>query len=100
MNRSHAAVLGCVVQSLLARGALASVRGRGGIFLRIAVVLSLLAAAVAPSPAVAQQSFATSFPARILAAHNAARARAGVPSLVWDNALGTAAAGYATQMAM
>jgi Cysteine-rich secretory protein family len=68
--------------------------------LRIAVVCSLLAAAAASSPAAAQSSFAAGFPARILAAHNAERARAGVPPLVWDNALGTAAASYATQMAM
>jgi hypothetical protein len=68
--------------------------------LRIATVLSLLAAAAASSSAAAQSSFAANFPARILAAHNAERARAGVPPLVWDNGLGTAAAGYATQMAM
>ena len=68
--------------------------------MRIAVVLSLLAAAAPWSAAHAQQSFAASFPARILAAHNAERARASVPPLVWDDALGTAAATYATQMAM
>ncbi|MEP6983510.1 MAG: CAP domain-containing protein [Sphingomicrobium sp.] len=68
--------------------------------MRIATVLSLLAAAAASSPAAAQSSFAANFPARILAAHNAERARAGVPPLVWDNGLGTVAAGYATQMAM
>jgi hypothetical protein len=67
--------------------------------LRIAILLSLLAAAAGSSPA-AGQSFAASFPGRVLAAHNAERARAGVPQLVWDNALGTAAAGYAAQMAM
>ncbi|MEA3082164.1 MAG: hypothetical protein QOD54_1832 [Sphingomonadales bacterium] len=67
--------------------------------MRIAIVLSLLAAAAASSPAPGQ-SFAATFPARILAAHNSERARAGVPLLVWDNALGNAAAGYATQMAM
>jgi hypothetical protein len=67
--------------------------------LRIAIVLSLLAAAAGSKPAAAQ-SFAASFPGRILAAHNAERARAGVPPLVWDNGLGSAAAGYATQMAM
>jgi hypothetical protein len=67
--------------------------------LRIAIILSLLAAAAGSAPAAAQ-SFAAGFPARILAAHNSERARAGVPPLVWDNALGTAAAGYATQMAM
>lgn len=67
--------------------------------MRIAVLVSLLAASVASSAAGAQ-SFAASFPARILAAHNSERARAGVAPLVWDDALGTAAAAYATQMAM
>jgi len=68
--------------------------------LRTAVVVSLLAAAAASSSAAAQPSFAASFPSRILAAHNAERARAGVGPLVWDDALGTAAAAYVTQMAM
>ena len=68
--------------------------------MRIAVVLSLLAAAAASSPTSAQSSFAVTFPSRILAAHNAERARAGVAPLVWDDALGTAAAAHATQMAM
>ena len=67
--------------------------------MRIAIVLSLLAAAAASSSA-AGQSFASSFPARILAAHNSERARAGVGPLVWDNALGDGAARYATEMAM
>jgi hypothetical protein len=62
--------------------------------------LALLAAAGASSPTAAQASFAAQFPARILAAHNVERTRAGVPPLAWDNALGTAAAGYASQMAM
>jgi hypothetical protein len=68
--------------------------------LHIRIGLALLAAASAATPAVAQASFASQFPARVLAAHNAERARAGVAPLVWDNALGTAAAGYASQMAM
>ena len=67
--------------------------------MRIAIVLSLFAAAAVSSSAAAQ-SFASSFPARILAAHNGERARAGVAPLAWDNSLGDAAAGYATQMAM
>lgn len=64
--------------------------------------IGLAAAAVAASapPALAQSSFAAEFPARILAAHNAERARAGVRPLVWDNELGAAAAAYAQQMAM
>ena len=58
-----------------------------------------LIAVVAASPAPGQAPFANQFPARILAAHNAERARAGVAPLTWDNALGTAAAAYAQQMA-
>lgn len=67
--------------------------------MRIAIALSLLAAACASSPA-SGQSLATSFPGRILSAHNSERARAGVTPLVWDNTLGNAAAVYAAQMAM
>ena len=60
-----------------------------------------LAAFVAATPAIAgAQSFASQFPARIIAAHNAERMRAGVAPLVWDNALGAAAAQYAQQMAL
>ena len=56
----------------------------------------LLAAAPAHAGA---QPFAAQFPARMLAAHNVERARARVGPLVWDNALGFAAAAYARQMA-
>lgn len=64
-------------------------------------MIGLAAAAAVSTTAPAQQtSFAAQFPARILAAHNAERARAGVAPLTWDNALGTAAAAYAAQMAM
>ena len=58
-----------------------------------------LAAPVAATAQPASDSFAQQFPARMLAAHNAVRARAGVAPLAWDNALGTAAALYAAQMA-
>ena len=61
----------------------------------------VLAALVAVVPAASgAQSFAAQFPARIVAAHNAERARAGVAPLSWDNALGAAAAAYARQMAL
>ena len=40
------------------------------------------------------------FPARVLAAHNQARASAGVQPLQWDNQLGTEAAKYALQLAI
>jgi hypothetical protein len=42
---------------------------------------------------------ASDFPSRILAAHNAERARMGTPPLVWDPELGNGAAAYAQQMA-
>lgn len=57
------------------------------------------AALVASNHAAAQPLLASEFPSRILAAHNRERAAVGVPPLVWDNALGTAAAAYAQQMA-
>lgn len=43
---------------------------------------------------------ASELPSRILAAHNAERAQAGMPPLAWDAALGSAAANYAARMAM
>ena len=66
--------------------------------------LSMLAASIAlvlPAPAAAAAAnVASQFPARILAAHNAARAQAGVQPLAWDPALGNAAASYAMQLAL
>lgn len=71
--------------------------------MRLRSVIPLLAAAtasMAAAPVFAQSSFAAQFPARVLAAHNAERAHARVPLLVWDNALGSAAAAYAQQLAL
>src|SRR3954452_5624332 len=64
------------------------------------VALAMLCAACVAVPASAVSLVASTFPARILAAHNAERAQAGMPPLVWDPALGNAAALYAQQMAM
>jgi hypothetical protein len=66
--------------------------------------LPLMAAALgftihAPA-AGAAANVASQFPARILAAHNAVRAQAGVQPLAWDPALGNAAAAYAAQLAL
>ena len=47
----------------------------------------------------AQRSFAAQFPARILSAHNAVRAHAGLRAIAWDPALGLSAARYAQQLA-
>ena len=54
----------------------------------------------APASAAVQGNFAREFLARVLAAHNAVRAQAGVEPLAWDSALGNSAAAYAQQMAM
>ncbi len=43
---------------------------------------------------------ARQFPARVLAAHNAERAAAGVSPLTWDPQLGVEAAKYAVQLAL
>jgi hypothetical protein len=67
------------------------------LFLRLPALL-LFAVSWTAVPAGAA-SFASEFPARILAAHNAERARMGMPPLVWDNELGNGAAAYAQQMA-
>jgi len=63
-----------------------------------AVLVMLLAGWLAAAPARAA-TLATQFPARILAAHNAERTRAGMAPLAWDNALGVGAATYAQQLA-
>lgn len=72
-------------------------------------VLALVAALASASGAAAagpgafgqsRPAFAAQFPARILAAHNAARAQAGVAHMVWDNGLGSSAAAYARQLAI
>ena len=62
---------------------------------------AIVAAGFAGSAAsAAPPSFAAQFPARVLAAHNATRAQAGMPPLAWDPALGLSAAAYAQQMAL
>ena len=70
--------------------------------MRFITALSLVIATVASTAAAqpASTTFAAQFPARILAAHNAERIRAGVSPLVWYNELGNAAAAYARQMAI
>jgi hypothetical protein len=63
-----------------------------------AALLTLLAGSIAAAPA-RSGTFASEFPARILAAHNLERTRMHMPPLVWDNDLGNGAAAYAQQMA-
>jgi uncharacterized protein YkwD len=57
-------------------------------------------AATPASAAAASNDLASQLPARIVAAHNAVRARAGAAPLVWDPSLGQAAATYATELAL
>ena len=68
---------------------------------RIGVALAVAAAGGGAAMAASSSSMLPSqLPGRLLAAHNAVRAQAGAPGLVWDPALGTAAARYALQLAM
>jgi hypothetical protein len=67
------------------------------LFVRVSALL-LLAASCISAPASAAP-FASEFPSRILAAHNAERARMHMPPLTWDSELGNGAAAYAQQLA-
>jgi hypothetical protein len=60
----------------------------------------LLAGCGGVVPAAGASFVASEFPARIVAAHNAERARVGMPPLSWDPALSVGAGIYAQQMAM
>lgn len=64
------------------------------------LVLAAAIGCATPAAAAASSNFASQFPSRILAAHNAVRVQAGVAPLVWDPALGAQAASYAQQMAL
>jgi Cysteine-rich secretory protein family len=64
-----------------------------------AALVILLAGSAAAAPARAATPFASGFPSKIVAAHNAERARMGMPPLAWDDTLGLGAAAYAQQMA-
>ena len=65
---------------------------------RLRIVISASLIGVTTS-AIAAPQFPLPFSHRILAAHNAARAQAGVGPLAWDPALGRSAAAYARHMA-
>ncbi|NUQ17442.1 MAG: hypothetical protein HOP95_03160 [Sphingomonas sp.] len=67
-----------------------------GLIARTVATIGALAIAGSSS---AQPLLASQFPARVLVAQNVERAAVGLPPLVWDNALGTAAGIYAAQMA-
>lgn len=62
-------------------------------------LLVFVASLIAAMPASAQVPALSQFDARLLAAHNALRARAGVPPLVWDSTLAAGAAVWAQHLA-
>src|SRR3954447_11112788 len=66
----------------------------------VMALVGLGLSATSANAAVASTNFASQFPARVLAAHNASRVQAGVQPLAWDQALGEAAASYAMQLAL
>jgi hypothetical protein len=66
---------------------------------RTVILLAFLGGACTASPSAAA-SFAAEFPGRVLAAHNAVRAEAGLAPLQWDAALANGAAAYAQQLAL
>lgn len=73
------------------------------LFSRASRTACVLAVAIAGSTASARPGSdveGAQFPSRVLAAHNAARAAAGVPFLAWDDQLGTDAARYSLQLAL
>jgi hypothetical protein len=61
---------------------------------------ALVGVSIGAPAAAASYNLPSQMPARILAAHNAARAQAGVPPLTWDASLGDAAANYAVYLAL
>jgi Cysteine-rich secretory protein family len=65
-----------------------------------AKLLLCIAPLILATPVAAAPVVATQFAPRIVAAHNAWRAQAGVPPLIWDNALATGAAAWAQQLAI
>ncbi len=68
--------------------------------LAVAALVGLGLGATSANAAAASTNFGSQFPARILAAHNATRAQAGVEPLAWDQTLGEAAASYAMELAL
>jgi Cysteine-rich secretory protein family len=64
------------------------------------LVAALIGGAVAAPVTAASNIAPSEMPARILAAHNAVRAHAGVAPLSWDASLGNAAASYAVFLAV
>lgn len=67
--------------------------------MKASLFATLVAPAAVAQAAGASNNVASQFPARILAAQNALRAQAGLPPMMWDTALGDAAANYAMQLA-
>ena len=67
---------------------------------RVIALVALAGSLPATAATTMNSIFASQFPARVLNAQNIERARAGMAPMAWDDALGTAAAAYARQMAL
>jgi hypothetical protein len=63
----------------------------------VGMAIAIFSAALQASPSA---ETARTFPARVLVAHNVARARVGAAPLQWDKRLGQQAARYAVQLAL
>ena len=70
------------------------------VHLRLAALAAVASPLLASAATAQTPELARAFPGRILAAHNAARAEAGVQPLTWDNELGREAAAYALRLAL
>src|SRR5689334_6796184 len=77
-------------------------RGRGSImkFMRASLLAALMSLGLSAPVVAASANLAGQFPARVIAAHNAARAKAGVGPIAWDASLARGAAAYAMQLAL
>ncbi len=64
------------------------------------LAVALVGLSLGTPAAAASANLPSEMPTRILAAHNAARAQAGVAPLSWDASLGNAAANYAVYLAL
>jgi uncharacterized protein YkwD len=69
-------------------------------FMKAPLLAALVTLALPTPVAAASANLASQFPTRVIAAHNAARAQAGVGPIAWDSALANGAAAYAMQLAL
>jgi len=69
-------------------------------FLKVPLLAAAVSLGLQAPVGAASANLAAEFPSRVIAAHNAARAKAGVGPIAWDPALANGAAVYAMQLAL